>query len=144
MRRPFSAEMALATMNGLPVPGLDPPWTLTLSHTESLAETWPKGSVCAQFVKGGPTGIHALQATSAQQLFRIFRPIGPLVLIRTNVDVGYPQRTCVIQFWNEDDANCARIRPCPPLRHVISGMGSFTLRTFTWYSVLCSVSRLSL
>ena len=131
--------MALATLSGLPVPGLIPSWVLTLSHMESLDSALPKDPLCAQFVKGSPTGIHGLQAASAQRIFRLFRPIGPLVSVRTNINTGYPQRTCVIQYWNEKDADYAR-GPVREFSDIIRTMGPFTLRTFTQYNLLCSVS----
>lgn len=132
--------MALATLNGLPVPGLNPPWVLVFSHTESLDSVLPKNPLCAQFVKG-PTGIHALQVSSAQRIFQLFRSVGPLVSVRTSVDTGYPQRTCVVQYWNVQDADYARTTSLA-FPEIVYTMGPFTLRTFTQYSILCSVGGL--
>ncbi|KIP03989.1 hypothetical protein PHLGIDRAFT_494959 [Phlebiopsis gigantea 11061_1 CR5-6] len=88
----YHAEMALATLNGLPVPDMDPPWNLALSHTDSLENALPTEPLCAQFVKV-PGGTHPLLNASAQEAFEWFRSAGPLVAVRTNVNVGYPQLT---------------------------------------------------
>lgn len=135
---PYSAEMALATLNGVPVPGLDPPWTLTLSHTSSLDSALPKEPLCAQYVKV-PSGSHVLQRRSAQDIFRFFRVAGPLVLVQTNIDVGYPNPTCVVEYWEEEHALYA-LRNARTLHPTFLGMPTFVLRTFAQYSVLGTVS----
>ncbi|KIP03995.1 hypothetical protein PHLGIDRAFT_214110 [Phlebiopsis gigantea 11061_1 CR5-6] len=47
-----ATEMALATLNGVPVPNLDPPWALTLSHNSSLDIPFPKEPLCPQSFGG--------------------------------------------------------------------------------------------
>ncbi|KIP03988.1 hypothetical protein PHLGIDRAFT_213976 [Phlebiopsis gigantea 11061_1 CR5-6] len=130
----YHAEMALATLNGVPVPNMDPPWNLTLSHTASLANALPTEPLCAQFVKAS-AGIHALRQSTAQDVFRWFRSAGPLVMVRTDVDVGYPQRTCMVQYWHETHASSALHHP-RDLHIVLQKMPAFVLRTFAQCSVL--------
>ncbi|KIP03992.1 hypothetical protein PHLGIDRAFT_214018 [Phlebiopsis gigantea 11061_1 CR5-6] len=129
----YHAEMALATLNGLPVPNLDPPWNLVLSHSSSLESALPKEPLCAQFAKS-PANTHPLSDASAQDVFRWFRPAGPLVTARADVDVGYPKRTCVIQYWDETHASSAF--KCPQGLHpALTSMPMFNLRTFAQCSV---------
>ena len=139
---PPKAEMALATLNGLPVPNTDPPWVLTLSHSSSLESAFPKKPLCAQFVKA-PSKSHVLLNATAQDIFRWFRSAGPLVMIQTNVDVGYPNRTCVVQYWNEEHALTALTKP-RSLHSIFTDLPQFTLRTFAQCSVLGSVRGISL
>lgn len=131
--------MALATLQGTLVPG-GIPWTLTLSHTESLDGILPERPVCAQFVKTSATKIvHDLKTASAQQLFRYFRSAGPLVFVHTDVDVGYKYRTCVLEYWNAEDAGYARMH-CQWLHPAMGNMQPFMLSTFSPHSVMCTVS----
>ena len=130
--------MALATLNGAPVPGMIPPWTLTLSHKSSLDSALPKEPLCAQFVKFS-SGSHPLQRATAQEIFRWFRPAGPLVLVQTGVDVGYPNEIPVIQYWHEEHALRAHHEP-RKLSPVLSTMPPFTLRTIAQWCILASVS----
>ncbi|EKM49815.1 uncharacterized protein PHACADRAFT_214337 [Phanerochaete carnosa HHB-10118-sp] len=127
--------MALATMQGVTVPNVQPPWVLTLSHTASLDSALPRDPLCAQFIKAGAAGgIHGLHLATAQQIFRWFRTAGPLVSVRTNVDVGYKHRTCVLEYWDEEDANYARLH-CREFHFTLQRMEPFSLRTFAPHSV---------
>ena len=133
--------MALATLNGLPVPNMDPPWTLMLSHSSSLESAFPKEPLCAQFVKV-PSKDHVLLNATAQDVFCWFRSAGPLVTVQTNVDVGYPNRTCVVQYWDEEHALSALTKP-RSLHHSFEAVSQFTLRSFAQCSVLGSVGGVS-
>ncbi|GJE92624.1 RNA-binding protein [Phanerochaete sordida] len=135
----LDAEMALATLQGAPV-AASPAWALALSHAPGLARAAPApaDAPCAQFVQGGEAGgIHALHLASAQQVFRWFRVAGPLVVVRTGVDVGYPQRTCVLEYWDVKGADYAR-RWRGELHSMLRGMEPFSLRTFAPHCVLAS------
>ena len=131
--------MALATLNGLPIPHLDPPWNLQLSHSSSLDTALPTEALCAQFAKSSAK-THPLLEANAQDIFRWFRPVGPLVTVRADVDVGYPKRTCVIQYWDEKHATAAFKSP-QGLHPDLLNMPQFVLRTFAPCSVFVSVSQ---
>lgn len=134
----FEAEMALATLQGVPVPNVRPPWVLMLSHSASLDSALPTEPLCAQFVKAGASGgIHGLHLATTQQIFRWFRAAGPLVSVRTNLDVGYSHRTCVLEYWHAEDADFAR-RRCHGFHATLRKMEPFTLRTIALHSVLAS------
>ena len=136
------AEMALATLQGLPVPGVEPPWHLSLSHSATLESPFPEKPLCAQFVKS-IQGVHPLYSATAQEIFRWFRNAGPLVFVRVNVDVGYPQKTCLMEYWKEEDAQFA-MENTRILHSGLKNKPAFNLRTITLWSVLCTVRIFSL
>ena len=132
------AEMALATLNGVPVPDLEPPWTLTLSHNSSLDSPFPSSPLCpqcAKFTMDSEDPDHPLQHATAQQIFNWFRVVGPLVYVQKDVNVGYPSLTCVIQYWQEEDAVVAH-REAP---YMFGDTFAFTLRTFVPWAVSAAV-----
>ena len=135
--QPSKAEMALATLNGLPIPGLEPPWALTLSHAYSLDNPFPKVVVCGQGVVHS-TKDHPIRSASAQDLFSWFRVAGPLVSVRTNVDVGYRNPTFVIQYWEEKHAQFA-LRKARHMHDSLKNMAPFMLHTVAPWAVAVKV-----
>lgn len=131
----YHAEMALATVQGLEIPGTTPPCVLTLSHTTSLDGILPQLPIVAQYVRPSFSEPHPLQAASAQQLFEYYRPAGPLFLIHTNFDVGHGRRTCVIEFWDIQDAGTAEAQRhgLHPALHTVA---AYNLRAFYPYGIL--------
>ena len=81
---------------------------------------------------------HPLLLCTAQKVFQWFRHAGPLVSVRVNVDIGFPERTCILEYWEEEDAQYARTH-CHTLHSSLKGMQPFTLRTFNPATLLCSV-----
>ena len=129
--------MALATLQGLPVPGAVPPLHLSFSHSAALDRPIPERPLCAQFAKSA-SEVHPLQNATSQDVFRWFRPAGPLVSVQVEVDVGYPKGTCVLQYWRQEDADYAR-QYAGTLHAALKRLPTFTLRTFTPWTVVCMV-----
>lgn len=125
-----SAEMALATLQGVDVPNVSPPFRLALSHTAELDQTDPQDTLYSQFVKlRDPNKPHVLQDATAQEVFRWFRNAGPLASVKVEQDVGYPQKTCVIRYYKEEHARFAQSK-CNLIHSVMKITEVFTLRTF--------------
>ena len=132
-----TAEMALATLHGMTLEGVTPPYTLQLSHNASLDPPTPDASkrVLPQFVKCA--GSHTLLAKNAQALFAFFRIVGPLVSVRANVDVGYPMKTCTVEFWDANHARLAQSEVLTSINQVQENVA--TLQAFDPCDLFCSV-----
>ncbi len=134
---PLAAEMALATLQGAPIPGLAAPsLTLSLSHSPTLEEPVPEKPILPQFAKTA-TGKYRVQTANAQQAFTWFRHAGPLVTVRVNVDVGYSHFTCVLEFWEASHA----ITAAKAVKDISESIHEqFTLQTFDPFNLYCAVS----
>ncbi|KIP03990.1 hypothetical protein PHLGIDRAFT_214007 [Phlebiopsis gigantea 11061_1 CR5-6] len=129
----YHAEMALATLHGLSIPNLDPPWTLALSHTFSLDSPFPKEMLCGQSVVHS-TKDHPIRSASAQDLFSWFRVAGPLVSVQAGVDVGYRNPTFIIQYWDEKHAQFA-LRKARQMHDTLKNMPPFILHTVVPWAI---------
>lgn len=140
----ISAEMALATLQGAVMPGVNPPWTVSLSHSPNLEspEPRPYARLFPQFIKSATTPHPLLHGANPQTIFRWFRNAGPLVSVSMDVDVGHPERTTVIEYWDPEHANFAR-REKQAVHEDLSGSPAFTLRTFDPCNLYCAVGRSS-
>lgn len=132
------AEMALATLQGVQVPGANPPIALALSHAPELSVAAPPLPLLSQFVQSDLVD-HPLRKASPQDVFRWFRGSGPLVSVRTDVDVGHKNRTCVIEHWEEEHAIYAKTQR-KSLHAALKAMPGFTLRIFDPCNLYCAVS----
>jgi hypothetical protein len=97
----FSAERALATLHGRPIPGLSPPVLLVLSpYPPTTPHTpLPPPSASPRLVK------HLPPSYSDWQLYDLFRPYGALASAHTQA--GFGKDTGVVEFWREEDARRA-------------------------------------
>ncbi|KAI0319318.1 hypothetical protein OF83DRAFT_1082359 [Amylostereum chailletii] len=95
------AEKALATLNGRPIPGLQPPVHLVLSpYPPTTPPTpLPPPSASPRLVKHLPPGY------TDSQLYDLFRSFGALANARTQTAFG--KDTGVVEFWREEDARKA-------------------------------------
>lgn len=93
-----TAEKALATLQGRPVPNTPQPVQLTLSPYPSTTPPTPlpPPSASPRLVKQLPSGY------TDSQLYDLFRPYGALASVRTQSPFG--KDTGVIEFWREEDA----------------------------------------
>jgi polyadenylate-binding protein len=96
-----SAERALATLHGRPIPGLSPPVLLVLSpYPPTTPHTpLPPPSASPRLVK------HLPQSYTDSELYELFRPYGALASAHTQA--GFGKDTGVVEFWREEDARCA-------------------------------------
>jgi polyadenylate-binding protein len=97
----FSAETALATLQGHPIPGLSPPVVLVLSpYPPTTPPTpLPPPSASPRLVKHLPPNY------TDPQLFDLFRSFGALASVRAQT--GFGQDTGLVEFWREEDARRA-------------------------------------
>ncbi|GJE92592.1 hypothetical protein PsYK624_087470 [Phanerochaete sordida] len=134
----YHAEMALATVQSLQIPGISPPCLLTISPTLTLVGILPPKPIVVLYVKPSFSGPHtSLQAASAQQLFEYFRPAGPLALVHTDIDVGAERRTCAVEYWDLDDAQYA-VNQRHSLHSALQRVPGYTLCPVYPYGVLCT------
>ncbi|GJE93691.1 hypothetical protein PsYK624_098510 [Phanerochaete sordida] len=129
--------MALATLQGIPVPNTNPRHNLKISHSPSLVSSVPFERLYSQYVKTKKVAGHPLLLCTAQKVFHWFRHAGPLVSVRVDVDIGFPGKTCVLEYWDEEHALYARAH-CRFLHSSLHGMPPFILRTFSPTSLQCS------
>ncbi|GJE92581.1 RNA recognition motif domain-containing protein [Phanerochaete sordida] len=136
----YHAEMALATLHGTLLPSVEPPFVLRLSASDKEEETLPADPLLSQFVHSDIDD-HPLHSWTAQELFRYFRSAGPLVSVRTNVDIGRARRVCTVEYWDERHANYARLnaqrlgRELAPLE---APLPPFSLRTYDPWKLYCT------
>ena len=88
----------MATLQGRPIPLLQPPVQLILSPYPSTTPPTPLPPPSAQprLVKHLPPGY------TDSQLYDLFRPFGALASVRTQV--GFGKDTGVVEFWRGEDA----------------------------------------
>ena len=98
--------MALATLRDTVVRGELPPWNLTLSH--SLTEDLPMPETTLLPLYTSPCHDNMDKTAYAQTIFRWFRRAGPLYSLTMDVDIGYDDRVCVIEYWKEEHLRFAR------------------------------------
>ena len=130
--------MALATLQGTLVTDVKPPWKMVLSHSPTLEPSLPSQRIFSQYIRLNGIPYNLTEGVTPQRVFRWFRSAGPLVSVRTNVDVGYAQRAIVLEFWNEAHAKLARKLKNAvhaDLRNILE----FSLRTFDPYTLHCTV-----
>lgn len=97
-----TAEKALATLQGRPVPGVSPPALIRLSpYPPTHPSTLPAPSALPRIVKQLPPDF------TDSQLYDLFRPFGPLASVRTQVGFGGGKDTAIVEFWREEDAKAA-------------------------------------
>lgn len=137
----MTAEMAVATMQGLILADGGQAWTLRVSHSASLASPTPKESerILPQFVKSSTRRF--LGSQNAQAAFALFRKAGPLVSVRVNVEAVDKHPTCVVEYWNEDHARAAQNKVLMPINTNTQPNNSATLQAYSPYDLFCSVSR---
>ena len=133
----ISAEMALATLQGVIVPGFSPEFALRLSHSPTLEIASPQSPLFPQFIHSDVAG-HPLRNASAQDVFRWFRSAGPLAEVRVGLNVGRRGPVCSVQYWDEDHAKYARSN-CRTLHMVLEAMPAFALRTYDPCNLYCAV-----
>lgn len=131
--------MALATLQGCEILKSSSPWTMVLSHSPTLESAIPPSPLFPQFVKHNGTPLFMGKDTSPQAIFRWFRQAGPLVSVRTHVNVGYSSQAVVVQYWNEEHANKARMQK-NALHAEMARYPAFEVRTFDPCNLYCAVS----
>ncbi|KZS98505.1 hypothetical protein SISNIDRAFT_472397 [Sistotremastrum niveocremeum HHB9708] len=96
-----TAEKAIATLQGRPIPFLNPPVLLSLSPFPITNPPTPLPPPIAQprLIKHLPPGF-----TDAA-LFDLFRPYGSLASAKTQV--GFGKDTAIVEFWHEEEARAA-------------------------------------
>lgn len=115
-----------------------PQWTMILSHSPTLATPRPSDSILSQYLQTNSDFFTS--KTTPQVLFKYFRKAGPLVSVRMNVDIGNKKRAAVVKYWNEKDANAARIKK-NTLHSMLRSRPAFSLRTFDPHRLRYSVRR---
>jgi len=97
----FSAERALATLHGRPIPGASPAVLLVLSpYPPTTPPTpLPPPSASPRLVK------HLPPSYTDSQLYDLFRLYGALASAHTQA--GFGKDTGVVEFWREEDARRA-------------------------------------
>lgn len=134
------AEMALATLQGVQIPGAFPPLRLVLSHTADPEQMGSQSTLYPQFIKFSDANKpHILRNTSAQEVFRWFRNAGPLASVKVAEDVGNSQKTCILQYYKEEHARFAQSK-CNLIHSALKSTGEFSLRTFIPNCLIISVS----
>lgn len=134
------AEMALATLQGVQIPGAFPPLRLVLSHTAGREQFGSQSTLYPQFIKFSDANKpHILRNTSAQEVFRWFRNAGPLASVKVAEDVGDSQKTCILQYYKEEHARFAQSK-CNLIHSALKSTGEFSLRTFIPNCLIISVS----
>jgi hypothetical protein len=130
--------MALVTLQGTFIPNVEPPFRMVLSHSPGLQSALPPLRLYNQYVKidGLPASI--MESATCQQIFKWFRPAGPLVSVRKDVNIGYQQRATVLEYWRSEYANAARTKK-NALHEDMQNMPAFTLRTFDPSNLYCAV-----
>ncbi|KAI0793063.1 hypothetical protein BC629DRAFT_1508739 [Irpex lacteus] len=138
----FEAEMALATLQGETVDGVDPPWALALSHSPTLESVLPTGRRWPQrVIPNVLPGDTWPGMTTAQTIFRWFRSVGPLVSVRMNMAMGNSQNATVIEYWNKAHSDIAGAAPNlvhSAMLDSVPRVPRLTLRFFDLCSVRCS------
>ena len=76
--------------------------------------------------------------TSSQIVFEWFRTAGPLVSVGVNVNVGYDRPAVVVEYWDEESANRARVQK-NALAAEMGRFSAFTVRTFDPCNLYCAV-----
>jgi len=97
----FSAERALATLHGRPIPGLSRRVLLVLSPYPPTTPYTPLSppSASPRLVK------HLPPSYTDSQLYDLFRSFGALASAHTQA--GFGKDTGVVEFWREEDARRA-------------------------------------
>lgn len=138
--------MALATLQGEPVDGVNPPWSLVLSHSPTLESALP---TCRRWPQRVVPDLLPGQmwpgAITSQAIFRWFRSVGPLVSVRINMSMGNSQNATVIEYWNKAHSDIAGAAPNlvhSAILYSIPRIPRLTLRFFDPCTVRCSVSSL--
>ena len=134
--------MALVTLQDTTMDAAEPSTIFTLSHSPDLAKFLPERRLFPQFVQSDKAD-HPLRTATAQDVFRWFRSAGPLASVQTKADVGREHRTCVVEYWEEEHANYARVN-CGSLAAEFKTMPAFSLRTYDPCNLYCAVSLLNL
>lgn len=132
-----AAEMALATLQNIEIPGVEPPYSLQLSHSPQIAPSVPSKPLFPQYVKSKILN-HPIQLCTPQKLFQWFRHAGPLVYVRVGVDLGFAERTCIFEYWDDVHAAYAQTH-CRSLHTSLRGMKPFFLRIIVPTNLTCSV-----
>jgi hypothetical protein len=99
-----SAEMALATLQGAPVPGLS---LLAMEHTMTLShvpEPWlithpPVPTVLPLYVSN-----NNIVPVDAQAIFTLSRVAGSIASVHINTDLGHGVPDILLQYWDEEGA----------------------------------------
>lgn len=134
------AEMALATLQGVQIPGAFPPLRLVLSHTGDPEQPDSQSTLYPQFIEfNGANKPHIFRDASAQDVFRWFRNAGPLASVKVTEDVGGSQKTCILQYYKEEHARFAQSK-CNLVHSALKSTGGFLLRTFIPNHLIISVS----
>ena len=96
----YTAEKALATLQGRPVPGVTPTSLIQLSPFPPDQSTiLPVPSAAPRIVKQLPSGY------TDSDLYDLFRPFGPLASVRTQTLFGADSG--ILEYWREEDAKVA-------------------------------------
>lgn len=130
--------MALATLQGTAIPGLDPPASLVLSHSPTLARPSPLDRLFPQFISVDKPD-HPILSANASDIFRWFRKAGPLVSVDVRVNIGREHLASVVEYWEEGHADVARLNR-RILHTDLERMPPFTLRTYDPCNLYCAVS----
>ena len=135
--------MALATLQDTVVTDVNPPWKMVLSHSPTLEPTLPPQRIFSQYIRSNGIPHNPIEGSSPQAMFKRFRSVGPLVSVRTNVDIGYSQRAIVLEYWYEDDAKLAR-KMKNTVHTDLKDLPDFSLRTFDPCNLYCTVRAVEL
>lgn len=136
--------MALATLSGVEITGIGPPWTLLLSHSPLLKPTTPNSPILPLYVRpasdGSKTDERAWHSVNAQDVFSWFRHAGPLLSVRTNVNLGHDSTVCLVEYWKPEHARHARQTGRSLHPTLLSTMTPFALRVYDPWNLHCCVS----
>ena len=138
---PFAAEMALATLVGTRVPGVEPPWFLNLWATPALTPSMPKKPLLPLFffLKREWLISHSLDA---QTVFQWFRRAGPVLAVHLNVDIGYEQPACLVEYYLPEHQQAARKAGISIHRDVVDAVRP-PFRVIDPWNLYCVVRRTS-
>lgn len=130
----------MATLHHTLLPNVTPSYRLHLASAAKTLFAGPEHRVLAAFFKSARH--HPLLDLSAQELFVIFRPAGPIKTVRINVDVGHLHPVAVLEYYTTQSTFNAR--------DILHGLNidnrwtECTLELYDPYSLYISVSYISL
>ena len=138
---PPAAEMALATLPGTKVQGVEPPWFLNLWATSALTPSMPVKPLLPLFfyLKREWTMSHSVDA---QTIFQWFRRAGPVLAVHLNVDIGYEQPACLVEYYLPEHLQAAR-RAGVSIHHDVVNAVRPPFRVIDPWNLYCAVRRMS-
>lgn len=98
--------MVMITLNHSVVPHITPTYRLYLSAIPDPPATVPSSRSPLLFFKCAAS--HPLLTLSAEDIFVIFRPAGPIKSIRRDVHIGYDHPVTTLGFYSPESGPAAR------------------------------------